>query len=1048
MLGGFRRAAVWAGATIALVAATVATLVYLGLAQRGATYGTEAPDAIRFADAPAIGANTFLHREPDPAKVHRELEALRGAGIGLIRQEFQWTEIEPLGKGRFVDGQGADTWSKYDRIVAAAQATGIEILARLDRPPAWATPGFDPAASPAVQTPPANLDDFADFAAALAARYRGRVRYYQIWNEPNLFGEWGRRPPDPGAYLAMLRRASERIRAANPEAVIVLAGLAPTIETGPENLSDLLYLRRLYELGAKGAFDVAASMSYGLFTGPDDLQIHPLRTNFPRAVLWREVMTEFGDTATPIWAAEYGWMSLPDGWTGERGIWGNHTSADQAAWTVDGIRRARAEWPWMPTIIIWASRWPEDPNPRDPTPFFRLMDRDFTPRPALDAVRRAFATAPVAGVGLHQESHPALTFEGPWPAVSDDEASLGQWRQTGVVGATVRVRFQGEDLALLAPRGPGMGRLRVRIDGQDALPDRLPRNGAGEALLDLYAETPARLVRIPIATRLPPGPHLAELTVMAERNPRATGGLVVVDGVVVGNARPLGPYFALAALWGAAALVALWRTGPALRRVTARIGGAWTSHPRRGGRLMDWLDRAAGIGVRRSEALAALLAVLFATLPPGEPASAPTFVRAIVAGGLLILGLARPFAVATVAVAAIPFAGLIARTGVFDRPVGETLILMAVAAWILRAAWLRQAPRPAARWTLPMLYLVAAAALAVWFADFQRPALRDFRTVILEPLALFVVLVTTARDRAQGARALTALVAGAVLASGVALALIPAGAVVTDLAVPRIRGLFGSPNNLALMLERAVPLGLGLLIATRPGSPARRALTVGLGVLAVTLILTFSRGAWIGALLGVSVAALPFWWRASLRMRALSAAVTAALIATPLLTLGFDRLALAFRGGDAGAASRAAVWDAAWRMVQDHPIFGMGPDNFLYHYRAYLTPTAWREPNLSHPHNIGLDAWLSVGLFGLVALVALVVVFWARWVRVVRRAAAGEHAILFGVAGSMVATLIHGSVDHSYFLPELAAAFWVLAAAVEISHRFAPHAAPGAPLPP
>ena len=333
---------------------TAALLGWAVLTERGVTFGLADLPELRHADAPAIGANTFLHREADPAKVERELELLADAGIGLIRQEIQWVEIEPHAKGVYIDNHGEDSWAKFDRIVDLAQRFGIEVLARLDRPPPWATPGFNPQDHPSIQMPPADFTDFADFAAAVAARYRGQVKYFQIWNEPNLFGEWGGRPPDPAAYLDMLREVGAAVRAANPDAVIVLAGLAPTIETGPDNLSDLLFLERLYQLDARGAFDVASSMSYGLFTGPRDPRIEAPRTNFPRAVLWREIMEAHGDAATPIWASEYGWMSLPPGWQGDQGIWGNHPAADQAAWTVDGIRRAREQWPWLPTITIWA----------------------------------------------------------------------------------------------------------------------------------------------------------------------------------------------------------------------------------------------------------------------------------------------------------------------------------------------------------------------------------------------------------------------------------------------------------------------------------------------------------------------------------------------------------------------------------------------------------------------------------------------------------------------------------------------------------------------
>ena len=39
--------------------------------------------------------------------------------------------------------------------------------------------------------PPQNTDDYVDFLAATAARYKGRIAAYQIWNEPNLAREWG-----------------------------------------------------------------------------------------------------------------------------------------------------------------------------------------------------------------------------------------------------------------------------------------------------------------------------------------------------------------------------------------------------------------------------------------------------------------------------------------------------------------------------------------------------------------------------------------------------------------------------------------------------------------------------------------------------------------------------------------------------------------------------------------------------------------------------------------------------------------------------------------
>ena len=1216
-----------ASAAAGLAVVGVLTAALLGwaiLTERGVTFGLADLPELRHADAPAIGANTFLHREADPMKVERELELLARAGIGLIRQEIQWVEIEPHAKGVYIDNHGEDSWAKFDRIVDLAQGFGIEVLARLDRPPPWATPGFNPQDHPSIQMPPADFTDFADFAAAVAARYRGKVKYFQIWNEPNLFGEWGGRPPDPAAYLEMLREVGAAVRDANPDAVIVLAGLAPTIETGPDNLSDLLFLERLYLLGARGAFDVASSMSYGLFTGPRDPRIEAPRTNFPRAVLWREIMEAHGDAGTPIWASEYGWMSLPPGWQGNQGIWGNHSAADQAAWTVDGIRRARDQWPWLPTIIIWASRWPHDTHPDDPTPFFGLLTKDLQPREPLLALQRAYAAAPAAGIGLHQETHAAFTFDGPWPREPSDWASLGFHRQTGQPDARLKLRFEGDSVGLLTRRGPDMGQVRVRIDGHSALADALPRNAAGEAILNLYAPEVERLARVPIARGLSQGPHVLELTVMAERDPRSSGGLVIVDGALVGNSRPLWPYAAVAGAWALALAVLVWAVGGRAARAAARLPSALVipalsvipakSLPRT--RYGAGIHRRLPLGLHVGEVAAGALAVLFALLPDGTPMSAWTLARLVLAAALGALALARPRYVAIAAVAAIPFVGVIARTGIYDRPVGETLIVILVIAWVARALAQRRWPlrlrrdadrpeqaasvegpapsplegegggegliprlfrRPAPsplegegggegliprlfrrptpsplegegggegliprlfrrptpsplegegrgegfiprlfrrptpsplegegrgegiapsitpasdslsrgeragvrglplpsfprracpvldtgrestafhRWLssqsvwlwLPLL-VIAAGVAATLAADFPRVAWRDLRTVIVEPALLFLVLLSVMRDRADAQRLGVALVLGAVVSAVVALALIPTGAVVTDAGPPRLRGLFGSPNNLALILERALPVTVGLALAAASRPRVRAAAWTAAALVLAVLVLTFSRGAWIGALAGLAVALTPIWRRSAIRhsreggnpvpvlqrLRAAAPLLAASLLAAALLaaivTTGGDNLARLLRPSDAATAARPLLWDSAWRMIADNPVLGIGPDNFLYHYPDYIRPEAWAEPNISHAHNIALDTWLTLGIPGLVVLVGVLAAYARTWRAALRRSTRGSRAFVYGLGGAMLATLVHGIVDSSLYLPELAATFWVVVAA-------------------
>ena len=519
---------------------------------------------------------------------------------------------------------------------------------------------------------------------------------------------------------------------------------------------------------------------------------------------------------------------------------------------------------------------------------------------------------------------------------------------------------------------------------------------------------------------------------LAESNPASSGGLVIVDGLLVGNARPTWPWLALGGLWGAVGALALWTARRWLwaRRALESLSWNWT----------DWR-----VGpLRTGELVLAVAAVLYAVLPAGGAISAWTLIRVLLALGIGVLAVARLRDAALVAVAAIPFVGVIGRTGVFDRPVGEVLILAVVAAWVARALWGGPPRLPPMRWIAAAAVFAVAGVVAAVLADYPKFALRDLRTVILEPAAFFVVLASVLRDRDDVRRLLAALVAGAALAALVALVLIPFGAVVTEVFPPRVRGTFGSPNNLALVLERAAPVALALALAAGTSTLVSRRCCGGWGrvtssrgfwllaliVLLVVLILTWSRGAWLGALVGLAVAARPLWAQIGLRRRLGAAAVSLAALAGIVLLTGVERIGQLLRIGDGGAVSRLAIWDSAWRMGRDTWLFGVGPDNFLTHYRAYMRPEAWREPNISHPHNLVLDAWVSMGLIGLLALIAVLVLFWRDWRRTRRHRDGGSDPLAFGLAGAMAAALTHGLVDHAYFLPELAATFWTLAAAV------------------
>jgi O-antigen ligase len=142
-------------------------------------------------------------------------------------------------------------------------------------------------------------------------------------------------------------------------------------------------------------------------------------------------------------------------------------------------------------------------------------------------------------------------------------------------------------------------------------------------------------------------------------------------------------------------------------------------------------------------------------------------------------------------------------------------------------------------------------------------------------------------------------------------------------------------------------------------------------------------------------------------------------------------------GGSGSEPTRFTIWRASLRMAVDHPIFGVGPDQFLYQYwRRYVEPMGWPERYTSHPHNIVLDVWLRLGVAGLAAFVSLAagLVWW------VRRCLDGIRGDIWamGAIAALIGGLGHGLVDNGFFLPDLATMTWFFVAVLITVHPQAP----------
>jgi polysaccharide biosynthesis protein PslG len=338
-----------------------------------------------FGDNSPFGVNTFLQQEVEEEKRARSLQMAKEAGFGFIRQEFQWEDIEIHGKGDFVDRrndpQGVDAWAKYDNIVDLAEQTEIEIIARLSNPPSWSRALPDEEVGSLA--PPDNFEDFADFSAAVAGRYKGRIHYYQVWNEPNGNDEWGLRDVDPEAYTDLLCLTYERIKQIDPQAVVLAGALTPTLAMDGRNMNDLIFLQRMYNAGAANCFDIMSAQGYGLWSGAADQRLKPTVINFPHNLLLRDLMVRKGDGEKPIWISEMGWNVVPEGMEAR---FGRVTEDQQARYTVEAFRRAQEDWPWIDVSNTWFLKRPSDSEKDQSWYYFRLLEPDFSPLPVYEAL--------------------------------------------------------------------------------------------------------------------------------------------------------------------------------------------------------------------------------------------------------------------------------------------------------------------------------------------------------------------------------------------------------------------------------------------------------------------------------------------------------------------------------------------------------------------------------------------------------------------------------------------------------------------------------------
>ena len=353
--------------------------------------------------------------------------------------------------------------------------------------------------------------------------------------------------------------------------------------------------------------------------------------------------------------------------------------------------------------------------------------------------------------------------------------------------------------------------------------------------------------------------------------------------------------------------------------------------------------------------------------------------------------------------------------------------------------------QPCMRWVARFLFLVIGLALVSALAAAYFPqAIREWRTIFLAGgvfLASLLLLLQHTPEPERAAKVLITLwMTGAVAISLFSIVAWTQGMQVTDVeGVRRARGLFGSPNNLALYLERCMLVAL-VMLGFADSWKWRLAWGSSAALTAGTVLLTFSKGAlFLGlpagglATLLAAMAARKRWPEAKWLIWILAGTAVAGLAAlVPFLDTPRMSGVLNWRESFP-ALVRVHLWRSSLAMFADHWWSGVGPDNFLYWYRSfYVAPEVWNEPGLNHPHNIVLDLLTRLGLPGLLTGLALAWVVAGGLLR--QLSSVRPQPMAVAALGACTAGIAHGLVDASYALPELWLV-WILLLTMGLVHR-------------
>jgi hypothetical protein len=258
--------------------------------------------AARATPVVAIEDDLIWH-DTRPEVISARVDQIASTGAQYARIGLDWIHVAPARPLNPEDpADPAYDWSRYDRILVGLRERGVGSMVTIHKTPTWASDSGKEFATPRTA-------DAASFAAAVAKRYNGTfpnpaggvlpaIRSLGVRNEPNISifnapqcRKVGRRwvPVAPKAYAQLLTASEPKIRAANPNLIIVAGEMgsnAADSKCGPANssLGSIEFTRLMHKAlgGTRNVpFDMWAQHIYPVGP-PDKVAFFPSWRNLPQ----------------------------------------------------------------------------------------------------------------------------------------------------------------------------------------------------------------------------------------------------------------------------------------------------------------------------------------------------------------------------------------------------------------------------------------------------------------------------------------------------------------------------------------------------------------------------------------------------------------------------------------------------------------------------------------------------------------------------------------------------------------------------------------------